>query len=465
MPALPLGVTPKQGLLAVAAGLLGAAAFPPLTLYPAILVSIAGLCWLLRDTDAQTARNLGVVYGGTFGLATMYWFFAVFGFLTVPLIGLMAIYFALFAWCVAVTRGMRPLLRVALVAVFAVGIEWLRGDAWYLRFPWYTPPHALAASPTWIADARWLGVYGLSFLTWFIAAAGAFLNPACWFAFALLPLGSLLLPPFEAPDRRALLVQAEGEVETQMLLPQLPTEKVDLVVLPEYSFTSSVRSVLASQDGPRKLARATGCPVVFGAIEGGEYGTLNFSNVAAVIDAEGRLLGTFPKQHPVPLMLDGTSGKRRPIFQVNQGILGVAVCYDFDAPEVAASLVAGGATVLVAPTFDAMSWTRIQHVHHELLVRLRALETDRWVLRAVSSGRTQVINPHGVPSQEGIEIGEKGYITLPYAHRTTTTLGAPLHLLGPLCAIAAGVFVLFQVLIWLRQRAKLRHMQSRLVEQ
>jgi len=252
------------------------------------------------------------------------------------------------------------------------------------------------------------------------------------------------------PDRKALLVQAEGEVETQMLMPRLPTDKVDLIVLPEYAFTSSVRSVLASQDGPRKLAQATGCPVVFGAVEGGEYGTLNFSNVAAVINAEGKLLGTFPKQHPVPLMLDGTPGKRRPIFRVDQGILGVAVCYDFDAPEVAACLGDGGATVLLAPTFDAMSWSRIQHVHHELLVRLRALETDRWVLRAVSSGRTEVIDPHGVPSQGGIEIGDKGYLTLPYAHRTTTTLGSQLLLLGPVSGIGTGIFILICASRYLR---------------
>jgi predicted amidohydrolase len=113
--------------------------------------------------------------------------------------------------------------------------------------------------------------------------------------------------------------------------------------------------------------------VVFGAIEG-DYLSPPFSNVALVIDAAGDVLGSFPKQRPVPLMLDGVPGNRRPVFPLDQGVLGVAICYDFDAPEVAGRLVRHGATVLVAPTMDAIEWTETQHDHHELLCRLRAVD-------------------------------------------------------------------------------------------
>ena len=92
-------------------------------------------------------RAHGVVYA----LGTMYWFFGVFAGSAIPLLALMAGYFGLLGLCIGMTRGQSTWVRAATVALFAVGIEWVRGDCWYLCFPWYTAPHALAASPPWIA--------------------------------------------------------------------------------------------------------------------------------------------------------------------------------------------------------------------------------------------------------------------------------------------------------------------------
>src|SRR5207244_912570 len=169
--------------------------------------------------DTLTARNLGLVYGLTYGLGTMHWFFALFGPKAAALVGIMAAYFGLLATLVALTRGANPWARAALAALFAVAVEWLRGDAWYLRFPWYTPPHALAASPACVSLARWLGVYGLSGVVWFFAAAGAFRHPALWLGVLLLPAGSLVLPAVPPPDCRVLLVQAEGDGAVEAVIP------------------------------------------------------------------------------------------------------------------------------------------------------------------------------------------------------------------------------------------------------
>lgn len=440
-------------MLATIAGGLGAAAFPPIAAYPQILVSMGLFLWLLRDLDHQTARNLGVVYGLTLGLGTMYWFFVVFTFKALPLIFLMALYCALLAQCVSMTKGMNTFWRITITACCAVGIEWLRGDAWYLRFPWYTAPHALAYEPIFIAPVRWLGVYGFSLVLWIITAAGVFWKPWACLVLGLVFASGLLLPAVESPDKQVLLVQAEEEQNLEPLIKTIPAQRYDLVVMPEYAYHRSVRSVLASADGPKAVAGRTQCPVVFGAVDG-EYGTLNFFNLAVVIDADGKELGSFPKQHPVPMMLDGKPGDRRPVFPVDGGVLGVAVCYDFDAPEVAASLLRQGATVLVAPTFDALWWTHIQHVHHELLARIRAVENDRWLLRAVSSGRSEVINPNGYPSVEGVDIGEKGMVTARFAHRTTFALGGQMFWLGPvLVGVMLAFFVIRGWVFWRMRRA------------
>jgi apolipoprotein N-acyltransferase len=439
---LDVGVSPRQGCAAVALALAGAAAFPPLGVWPLTLISIAGLLYLLRDRPWRDALNLGVVYGFVYGLGTMYWFFGLFGTLAISLVALMAGYFGLLAALVGASRGHSPLARAALVAGFAVGIEWLRGDAWYLRFPWYTPAHALAAAPAWIAGARWVGAYGLSFLIWFVAAWGAFDRLLVWAAFLLLPLVALTLRPLEPVEsrQRALLVQAEETTRVERLLSDVPAGDIDLAVLPEYAYFSAPAGASTSQRGPGALARRLHGPVVFGAVEG-TYGEPKFENVAAVLGPDGTLIGSFTKQHPVPLFLDGTPGTSRPVFPVDGGTLGVAICYDFDAPEIAASLVRSGATVLVAPTFDAMPWGRVQHVNHELLLRLRAVENDRWILRAASSGRSEAIDPHGHPSAEGVEIGETGFTFVSFAHRMNMTPAIYLAWFGPACAAVSVAFL------------------------
>jgi apolipoprotein N-acyltransferase len=443
---MPLGVTPRQGLLALGSGLLGAAAFAPLGLWPLLLVSIALFLWLLRDADVAVARNLGMVYGLAFGAGTMYWMFLIFGALTVALILLMGVYFCALAWLIALSRSLPVLARAALVGLFAVAIEWLRGDAWYLRFPWYTAPHALAIWPPLIAGVRWLGVYGLSFVIWFVIAAGVFGRPYWLAALLLLPVPWLLLPAEATPDRRAILFQTEqGKPPADILLVtflKYPAEEpIDLAVFPELAFAPrSPEAVLAGKNGPAALASMYHCPVVFGA-ELKNTAQKTWENVAAIVGPDGTLLGTFTKQRPVPLFDDGKPGVERPVFPVEQGVLGVAICYDFDAPAVAGSLVASGATVLVLPTLDHISWSRVQHEHHELLCRLRAVENDRWLVRAASSGRSEVITPRGVPSATGIEIDSVGTITLPYGHRDTFALGGRLAFLGPGAAVATLVFL------------------------
>jgi apolipoprotein N-acyltransferase len=443
---LRVGVSLREGIVTTVAGLLGAAAFPPLGLWPLVLVSIWLLLFLLRDRTAAEARSLGLLYGGVYGLGTMYWFFGIFGFYAISLIALMAFYFGLLATLIGMTRNHPPLVRAALVALFAVAVEWLRGDAWYLRFPWYTAPHALVAAPAWIAPTRWIGTYGLSYVIWWIAAASALGRLRYALAFLLIPACSLLLPPVEPPNQTALLVQAEEPFAIESLIANVPTGPADLAVLPEYAFPFSLDGALASKRGPTALARKLNCPVVFGSVEG-TYGDADFQNVAVVIGADGELWGTFPKQRPVPLMLDGRSGNRRPVFPLpdDQGTLGVAICYDFDAPAIAASLVQQGATVLLAPTGDLMPWGRIQHVHHEMLLRLRAVENDRWIVRATSSGRSESVDPRGVPSAEHLDIGESGCVRVPFAHRQGVSLGSKAHVLGPLAGLLTVLILLMQV--------------------
>ena len=382
-----VGISARDAAWGLTSGLLGAAAFPPLGLWPLSFVSLYLFLRTMGSKNSAEGRIIGLVYGFAFAFGTMYWLFGLFGFYAIVLIVIMADYFLLLGGLIGLTHQWPAYQRALAVAVFAMGVEWFRGDAWYLRFPWYTPPHALAQAPAWIAASHWLGTYGLSGLIWGITAWAA-LAKKIYYALLLmlLPVCSFLLPEFDPPNLSAVLVQCEQSSKLEPLLSTIPAEHVDLVVLPEYAYPYGIDGALTSKQGPVALAKRLGCPVIFGTVEG-SYGEPDFQNVAAVLDAEGHLLGTFPKQRPVPLMIDGRPGNRRPMFPFSFGTLGIGLCYDFDASAVAGSLTTSGATVLVAPTGDLMPWGRVQHVHHELLVRLRAVENDRWILRATTSGQ------------------------------------------------------------------------------
>ena len=229
------------------------AAFPPIGVWPLSLVSLYLFLvfWAPRSDDARAVETLWFL----FGLGTMYWLFGLFGVYALALIFIMAGYFALLATLIGTTRSLSAGLRALEVGVFAMAIEWLRGDAWYLRFPWYTPCHALAQAPTCIAACHWIGTYGLSGLVWGIAAWAAFGRPRYAFAYLLLPACSLFLPAIETPNRSAVLVQCEDSSKLGSILSAISTGGTDLVVLPEYAYPYGIDTALASKQGPVAVAK------------------------------------------------------------------------------------------------------------------------------------------------------------------------------------------------------------------
>src|ERR1700682_4919289 len=97
MSALRVGITARDALLCIASALVGAAAFPPISLGPLSIISIVLFVWLLRGKTPAEARSIGLVYGLAYGVGTMYWLFGIFGTLAVSFVALMAGYFGILA--------------------------------------------------------------------------------------------------------------------------------------------------------------------------------------------------------------------------------------------------------------------------------------------------------------------------------------------------------------------------------
>ena len=135
-----VGISLREALLTIGCALVGAAAFPPIGLWPCSLVSIVLFLALIRDRNGTQARSVGLLYGFCYGLGTMYWLFGLFG---VVAISLSVDGRLLWLTGTLITDGTAVVAAAHRVVCGCSGMA--AGDAWYLRFRYMAL--ALGASP------------------------------------------------------------------------------------------------------------------------------------------------------------------------------------------------------------------------------------------------------------------------------------------------------------------------------
>lgn len=77
------------------------------------------------------------------------------------------------------------------------------------------------------------------------------------------------------------------------------------------------------------------------------------------------------------------------------GPLGVAISWEVFFDHRARDAIGNGGTVLLNPTNGSSYWLTIVQSQQVASSRLRALETDRWVLQAAPTGFSAIVNPSG----------------------------------------------------------------------
>jgi apolipoprotein N-acyltransferase len=166
------------------------------------------------------------------------------------------------------------------------------------------------------------------------------------------------------------------------------------------------------------LARSAHAPVIVGNIgidrtNANERG-YNLFNSASFIAPDGTFAGRYDKMHLVPFgeyvpfkelfffaknLLNevGTfdAGQHRRVFETGGHSYGTFICYESIFADEVRQYADRGADVLVNISNDGWYGDTSAAWQHLNMVRMRAIENHRWVLRATNTGVTAAINPYG----------------------------------------------------------------------
>jgi apolipoprotein N-acyltransferase len=233
----------------------------------------------------------------------------------------------------------------------------------------------------------------------------------------------LLLPPAPAPDKgpeRALLVQPNIDTEMNWTPASLVRMERDLSILshspgshlilwpevpaPFYPSDPAFREYVAG------IARVERSYFLFGGV--GYNPAQAPLNSAFLFDPSGTLTERYDKIKLVPFgefvpdvfwwvnritkeAGDFAPGSRIVEFPIDGHKFGAFICYESAFPDLVREFSRGGAEVLVNLSNDGYFDHTAAREQHLSLVRMRAAENRRWILRATNDGITATVDPAG----------------------------------------------------------------------
>jgi apolipoprotein N-acyltransferase len=341
---------------------------------------------------------------------------------------LKALHTALFA---ALAGGLiRTKWAVPAVAALWCGIEHAHGSwglAWLgLGFAWLDLGNAGIDWPVLMRLAPITGVHGLSFvfaMTGCAAALIALRRP--WKELApllVLPLLVLLPTAGDPTSGRETVQVVQPNVDTEARwteesfadfegrLSMLSLdESAPLVVWPEapapfYPERPAFRSYISG------IAKSAQASFLMGGVAHAPDGAP--LNSAFLLNPQGDLVERYDKIQLVPFgeyippafnwvnRITGEAGDFQPgtrvaTLPVNGHKLGAFICYESAFPNLVRQFTLQGSEMLVNLSNDGYFGDSAAREQHLSLVRMRAAENQRWILRATNDGITAMIDPAG----------------------------------------------------------------------
>jgi apolipoprotein N-acyltransferase len=431
-------------LAALAGGLALAAAFPPVGIWPLAPAGPALLVLAIWRRGLRASFAAGLVFGLAFFVPLLSWLVNVAWYAWVALAVAETVIFAL------LTVGQRLLLRLPgwplAVAGWWVVAEALRGR-WPYAFPWGRLAMSQAGAPT----AGWAAIGGAPLLSFLLALTGTTLAwlvlsrpgvrvPAVAFALVTgLTLAGALLPVDRVPaggpsaavaavqgdvpharnlsdQLRESIVTANHAAATQRLAAQVAAGRrpaPDVVIWPENSTDQDPRLNPLVYGTVSDAVRAIRRPVLVGEVLQGPQ--RNAGQLWTPLGGPGplyvkRQLVPFGEYIPFRGLLshvtslvslqprDFTAGHRAVVFHVGKIRLGDVICYEIGFDGLVSSEVKAGANLLAMQTNDAtfeLDGQRGETLQQFAMARMRAIESDRTVVVASTTGVSAIIAPDG----------------------------------------------------------------------
>ena len=425
-------------VVAMLAGAAFSTSFSPLDLWPAALIGVLVLYWLiygLTSLPAAFCRCFAFALG-KYGVGAYWIFVSVHDYADVgPAIA--AVLFAVFLVVVSTTFAFVSVFAVATrsatldSAVFAAGVclvELVLTIPWAWSFPQLHLGYALVDLPL-ASYAPLGGVWLVSLLGAFSAVAlrhlwrrrpvPAAAAVAVWIVGWAVPAG---LWTTEGASVRVALVQgnvplaekwADGSADgilAKYRAMTLPIGQADLVIWPETALPTTLTVV------GRRLADIvdeTGNPLIAGVFERfGRPGGARLYN--AIVGVDGGFQSTYRKRQLVPFaeytplewlfgsvldpigfpMSSLSSADGGGLLSVADMRLAVAICYEIAYPQLVNPQTAE-ADFIVTLSEDSWLGDSTGPWQHLQIARMRALETGRYVVRATNDGVTAIIDPNG----------------------------------------------------------------------
>ncbi len=326
---------------------------------------------------------------------------------------------------------MRAKWALPATAALWVAIELTHG---YLGFAWLALGNAGIGMSLPMRLAPITGVYGISFVFAMLSAALAlsFLRrPRLQLAWLAALPGLFLLPkmPLRVPGAQsAVLVQpniseaeqwtaesADRMQQRQIYLSvwaahALPRPKPELIVWPEVPAPLYYNEDARFRGHVNDMARALNTYVLFGDV--GRTPDRQPLNSALLISPAGIEVAQYDKVNLVPFgefvpwpfgfankvstqVGDFVPGHRVVVAAVGDHKIGTFICYESVFPNFVRQFANGGAEALFNLSNDGYFGKTAAREQHLKIVRMRAAENRRWVLRSTNDGITAAIDPAG----------------------------------------------------------------------
>ncbi len=313
-----------------------------------------------------------------------------------------------------------------------VAIEWTHT---HLGFAWLDLGNAGISMSVLARLAPYTGVYGISF-AFALAGTGLALAALRRPRLELAPVAALLaiallpsLPPPQGGTETAILVQPnisetadwtrqwvrEMDVRLDELTFQAlradPTTPPSLIVWPEAPMPIYYYEDRETAAWVNDVARRSGAFLIVNATPHNAWGEP--LNSAFLVSPRGAVVGRYDKMNLVPFgefvpwpfkklvakvsteSGDFAAGARQVTLFADGYRIGAFICYESVFPDFVRRFARDGAGLLVNISNDGWYGNTAAREQHLKIVRMRAAENRRWILRATNDGITATIDPAG----------------------------------------------------------------------